>query len=134
MMMMMYFHLGLHEVVLFEQWHIHTVGDLALSIVGIIVIGVIYEAIKSYRDHLYVTTAKARKVGEQRSRKALLFSSAHTVHTILHACQLFIGYVLMLIFMTYNVYLCLAVVIGATLGYWLFSSSKSNSENIECCL
>lgn len=63
-----------------------------------------------------------------------MFSSVHLAQTALHGLQLLIGYILMLIFMTYNVYLCAAVIIGATLGYWLFSADKSNSENTECCL
>jgi Ctr copper transporter family len=54
-----------------------------------------------------------------------MLSGIHAFQTALHVVQLVISYMLMLIFMTYNVWLCLAVVIGATAGYFLFGWKKS---------
>jgi len=34
--------------------------------------------------------------------------------------QVFLGYLLMLAFMTYNVWVCIAVILGAGVGYFLF--------------
>lgn len=48
----------------------------------------------------------------------------YMVFLFLMLLQITLGYLLMLIFMTYNVYICLAVVSGATLGFWLFSWRK----------
>ena len=45
----------------------------------------------------------------------------HVLQTLLHVIQIVVSYFLMLIFMTYNVYLCLAVALGAGTGYFLFS-------------
>ena len=44
----------------------------------------------------------------------------HFVQTFLHVVQVTISYFLMLIFMTYNVWLCLAVALGAGFGYFVF--------------
>lgn len=44
----------------------------------------------------------------------------HLVQTFLHVVQVTISYFLMLIFMTYNVWLCLAVALGAGFGYFVF--------------
>lgn len=44
----------------------------------------------------------------------------HFVQTFLHIVQVTISYFLMLIFMTYNVWLCLAVALGAGFGYFVF--------------
>lgn len=54
-----------------------------------------------------------------------MFSWIHTFQTILHILQVTVSFLLMLIFMTYNVWLCLAVVAGAATGYFLFGWKKS---------
>jgi len=44
----------------------------------------------------------------------------HMYQTLLHMLQVTISFMLMLVFMTFNVWLCLAVVLGAGFGYFLF--------------
>ena len=39
--------------------------------------------------------------------------------------QIVLSYCLMLIFMTYNVWLCLAVALGASIGYFMFGWKKT---------
>ena len=39
--------------------------------------------------------------------------------------QIVVSYCLMLIFMTYNVWLCLAVALGAATGYFVFGWKKT---------
>ena len=51
MMMMMYFHGGFNEVILFDFWRISTLGGLIGSMIGCFIMGVLYEGIKSYREH-----------------------------------------------------------------------------------
>ena len=51
MMMMMYFHGGFNEVILFDFWRISTLAGLIGSMVGCFIMGVLYEGIKSYREH-----------------------------------------------------------------------------------
>lgn len=48
-----------------------------------------------------------------------MFSTTHSLQTVLVAVQVLVSNMLMLIFMTYNVYLCIALVFGATLAYFL---------------
>ncbi|XP_071328236.1 high affinity copper uptake protein 1 isoform X1 [Trachinotus anak] len=54
-----------------------------------------------------------------------LLSPAHFLQTLLHIVQVVVSYFLMLIFMTYNAYLCIAVAAGAGMGYFLFSWRKA---------
>lgn len=49
-----------------------------------------------------------------------LLSTYHFIQTFLHILQMGISYLLMLIAMTFNVYLFLAVILGAGLGHLLF--------------
>lgn len=53
-----------------------------------------------------------------------ILSKIHCFQTFLHVVQLVVSYFLMLIFMTFNIWLCLAVLIGAAIGYFLFGWKK----------
>ncbi|XP_055644491.1 high affinity copper uptake protein 1 isoform X2 [Toxorhynchites rutilus septentrionalis] len=54
-----------------------------------------------------------------------MISAMHLYQTFLHILQVTLSFLLMLIFMTYNTWLCVAVVSGAALGYFLFGWKKS---------
>lgn len=54
-----------------------------------------------------------------------MLSAMHLYQTFLHILQVSLSFLLMLIFMTYNTWLCVAVVLGAALGYFLFGWKKS---------
>jgi len=60
-----------------------------------------------------------------------MMSLAHGIQTLLHVIQVTVSYMLMLVFMTYNVWLCLAVVIGAGLGYFLFSWRRATVIDVN---
>lgn len=47
-------------------------------------------------------------------------SRMHLLQTFLHVIQVFISFLLMLVFMTFNVWLCVAVLLGAGVGYYMF--------------
>lgn len=61
------------------------------------------------------------------NNKAFLFSRTnicsfhHWAQTVIHVVQVVVGYLLMLVVMTYQVYLAVAVIIGAGLGYYIFA-------------
>lgn len=54
-----------------------------------------------------------------------MISSSHLLQTLLHVLQVFISYCLMLVFMTYNVWLCIAVILGAGTGYFFFGWKRA---------
>lgn len=59
----------------------------------------------------------------------------HLTQTIMHVVQVVLGYLLMLVVMTYQVYLGVAVIVGAGLGYFLFAGlfSENNLRESEAC-
>lgn len=59
-----------------------------------------------------------------------MLSFPHAIQTGLHVVQIIVSYFLMLIFMTYNVWLCLAVVLGAGVGYFVFGWKKASVVDI----
>ena len=51
-MMQMYFHGGCDEVILFDWWRISTYGGLVASMFACIVLAILYEVLKVYREHV----------------------------------------------------------------------------------
>jgi len=134
-MMKMYFHMDyVGELVLFKGWKIQDPGTLALSMIGVFIFAVLYEGLKFGRQWLgeYAASAQTIRFASDMESKDVLsrrstafigtspFTFWHTIQTLLHMLQTFISYLLMLIFMTYNVYLCIAIILGAGLGYFAF--------------
>lgn len=136
--MSMAFHFGFNETILFGSWKISSVGGLVGSMIGIIIMAALYEGLKYYREYLFWRTYNAlqyRSVSMPQEKNVVaednrvvqptMLSWMHTFQTFLHIIQIILSYFLMLIFMTYNVWLCFAVVLGAAIGYFLFGWKKS---------
>ncbi|XP_016972911.1 high affinity copper uptake protein 1 isoform X2 [Drosophila rhopaloa] len=144
-MMPMAFHFGYDETILFSWWHIETVAGLVGSMIAIFLLALMYEGLKYYREYLFWKTYNLLEyrpvTGPQRNPEApripspaaaapspvqpSMLSVNHLLQTLLHVIQVTLSFLLMLIFMTYNVWLCLMVVLGAAVGYFLFCWKKS---------
>ncbi|KAL7632784.1 UNVERIFIED_CONTAM: hypothetical protein RMT77_016908 [Armadillidium vulgare] len=140
--MQMYFHFGVEETILFYGWKTSTVGGLIGSMVGIFLIAFFYEGLKYFREYLFRRSLSSIKYSSTSNSSTSnqpvqyydeillpspmhILSLSHMIQTLLHIIQFIISYCLMLIFMTYNVWLCLALTLGAGLGYFLFGWKKS---------
>lgn len=149
-MMSMVFHFGYNEVILFSQWQTNSVISLIGSMIAIFIMATLYEGLKYYREYLFWKTYNLLEyrpvatpgkvvspednsnpqtvhyVGEViHKQPPSMFSLMHFYQTFLHLIQVTLSFLLMLIFMTFNVWLCLAVVLGAGVGYFLFCWKKS---------
>jgi copper transporter 1 len=60
-----------------------------------------------------------------------IFSKGHIIQTLMHMLQITVSYLLMLVFMTYNSWLCLSVVLGAGLGYFLFGLKRLTTIDVN---
>ena len=59
----------------------------------------------------------------------------HALQAALHFVQMWWSYVLMLVFMTYNVWICLALASGAGIGFFLFAWKRPKVQDVnEHCL
>ncbi|KAI1708456.1 ctr copper transporter family domain-containing protein [Ditylenchus destructor] len=116
--MWMYFHTTVADTVLFSFWNVESAGGMVLSCFIVFLAAVGFEALKWTRIVLEIN-----RYGQQ------LFSGSHLLQTFLFAVQVLWGYLLMLIFMTFSVWLGLAVTLGAATGYLLFGNIfGSNSK------
>lgn len=153
-MMKMYFHVGVKEVILFHGWKTENVGQLIGSCIVLFIAALLYEGLKVFREELLVranrqlrsennpeTLPTNDETGEngvgsdeviiqsEPSPKTRIFNKWHFLQSILHIIQVTVSYMLMLVFMTYNVWLCLAVVLGAGAGYFCFGWRKQTTHD-----
>ncbi|KAK4147917.1 Ctr copper transporter family-domain-containing protein [Dichotomopilus funicola] len=132
--------------VVFRQWHITSTLSLAVSLVAIVGICAGYEALREatrrYEAVLSqrVETAPlesatetfpllARDIGQNREQ---ITRRAHIIKAALYGVQNFYAFMIMLIFMTYNGWVMIAVSVGAGLGYLVFGGSTPVTKETAC--
>ncbi|XP_041482074.1 high affinity copper uptake protein 1-like isoform X2 [Lytechinus variegatus] len=139
MMMQMTFYLSTKVTILFEEWSVDSVGGLVGSCIAVFFMAMFYEGLKVGRELLLRrSVVNVRYHSQQISKgsetfltethsagEARILSWGHVIQTLLHIVQVTLSYFLMLIFMTYNGYLCIAVVLGAGTGYFVFGWKKA---------
>ncbi|XP_030753691.1 high affinity copper uptake protein 1-like isoform X2 [Sitophilus oryzae] len=138
MTMAMTFEFSKSATVLFKFWKFSTIGGLIGSMVGIFILAFAYEALKFYRGYLKDRAISIRQgnkgAGDARFTQVSIMSKSHLIQTLLQAVQVIVSYFLMLIFMTYNAWLALAVVFGLVAGYFVFGwNSATNNVNDDHC-
>ncbi|CAG9575684.1 unnamed protein product [Danaus chrysippus] len=139
-MMSMTFHGGYKETILFSWWNVTEIGEFIGSFLAIFILALLYEGLKYYRKHLlwktytglqYCAVSPPDKgvanicADEPQVIHPTMLSAAHGWQTVLHGFQVLVSYMLMLVFMTYNTWLCAAVVLGSACGYFLFGWRES---------
>ncbi|KAH6606499.1 hypothetical protein Trco_005652 [Trichoderma cornu-damae] len=143
--------------IVFRQWHIRSNASLVLSLVALVLIGIGYEALRSvsrryeaslaarletvpnatapgYRDHdddgeILAETPAFNRSGQNRE---IVSKRGHVIKAALYAIQNFYAFMLMLVFMTYNGWVMVAVSLGAFFGYLLFGHSTSATKDNAC--
>ncbi|XP_074599683.1 high affinity copper uptake protein 1-like isoform X1 [Brevipalpus obovatus] len=145
-MMKMYFHFDLGDILLFKNWKLESTGSMVIACVIFFLIAFFYEGLKSYREFLYRRYMRQRSYqvsvitprdgcpercsGDPNNFPSTtvpeaiitcrMWSMPHISQSLLHVLQVTTSYVLMLGFMTFNVWICLAIVLGAGHGYFAF--------------
>uniref|UniRef100_A0A914XFA9 Copper transport protein n=1 Tax=Plectus sambesii TaxID=2011161 RepID=A0A914XFA9_9BILA len=147
-MMSMWFHFSHSDVILFDFWHPKSVIALLGSCVLIFCIAVAYEGLKWFRLHLQSrlfvvnrerppTYAATTPIAYTKPFRLNTFSLPHLIQTLLFVVQIILSYGLMLVFMTYNVWLALSVILGAGVGYFIFGAQMTvlteRQMGGDCC-
>lgn len=133
--------------IVFRGWRIDGTVSLIFSLLAIVLLTAGYEAIRemSRRYEAYVERAvEGRRAGDIRDEvdesSSLLGPGRNAgkaeqqqkiVKAMLYAVQVFYSFFIMLLFMTYNGWIMLAVAVGAFVGYLLFSQSSS-TKSVAC--
>uniref|UniRef100_A0A8R1HZD4 Copper transport protein n=1 Tax=Caenorhabditis japonica TaxID=281687 RepID=A0A8R1HZD4_CAEJA len=169
-MMMMWFHGGCKEVILFDFWRIDSCLGLVTSCFAIFIMGALYEGLKWFRVYLTLgksknssgdqqealpqechgknknieipsapmdplVNASSRSVTPVTRNQPGPFSPIRITQALLYIIQLVLAYWLMLIVMTYNTWLTIAVILGAGFGHWVFAAlrfANPSGEAADC--
>lgn len=131
--------------IVFRQWHVRGTVSLLVSLLAVVAIGVGYEALRAgirrYEvainrrieaipsDNVTETTPLAWATGQNKVQAG---QRAHVIKALLYAVQTFYAFMIMLIFMTYNGWVMVAVTVGAFVGYLLFGNNTSATKETQC--
>ncbi|KAL9988074.1 hypothetical protein ACROYT_G002474 [Oculina patagonica] len=122
----MHFSIPNQTFVIFREWRVISIRDVGGSCLAVLALAVLYECVKG----IHVTSLTRLKnwnySWNDTLPKKMFYIFVKRVHiitqfakTFLFLAELFFAYFLMLIAMTYNTWLFVAVVIGRGLGYFL---------------
>ncbi|KAJ3157476.1 hypothetical protein HDU86_003368 [Geranomyces michiganensis] len=132
--MRMFFHTGFADYVLFEKWVPRTSGQYFGTWVAIFILGILYEGwhalVATYEAKYLKSVRPADATSESnlivgRSALGSTFSAVRIKHALFRfvakAVTVTIAYLLMLVAMTFNVGLFIAVVVGLAFGSAIFT-------------
>lgn len=130
--------------IVFRRWHVSGTASLIWSLMAIIALTAGYEAIREisrrYEAHSNVRRADDIPNTVDDESSSLLWPGRSTrvverkskvIRAALYALQVFYSFFIMLLFMTYNGWVMLAVAAGAFLGYILFGN-VSATKTVAC--
>lgn len=131
--------------IVFRQWHVRSTPGLIVSLAAVVLLAMGYEALRAlsrtYEDainqrlsvmphdeaHNETTSFLAPGRNQENASKR-----GHVIKAVLYGVQNFYAFMLMLIFMTYNGWVMIAVSLGAFLGYLVFGHTTSATKDNAC--
>jgi len=129
--MRMYFHTGFRDYVLFKEWVPTTGPQYASTVIAIIFMGIFYELILTIRGHVELDwTAKSSSKLTEYSAQQFKIDSMRAGFQFVESS---LAYLLMLVSMTFNVGLFLAVIAGITLGTLVFARFRKYGATKRAC-
>ncbi|VDN04326.1 unnamed protein product [Thelazia callipaeda] len=138
----MSFHFGYNEIVLFEFWVIDSFIGMTITCAITILLCFIMEGIRWFRGVRppYNVDLHTEQSSVANIKFAPHITSAICTDAFLHAIQLTLSYILMLLFMTFNTWICIATVVGEVFARLTFAVvfsenpiNKNNKVDVGCC-
>lgn len=125
--------------ILVKQWRVTSTWSLLQSLFIIVLFAVSFEAIRELTRRYESSQKGSITLGNSRPGSPCPASNNHgttfsrksemrkrqLIKSLLYSLQVGISFLLMLVFMTYNVYVMAAVVVGSGIGYYLFNSDPN---------
>lgn len=115
--------------VIFDWWHIRTLPHLFFSFLAVMFSAYLYEYLKYY-------IRKSVSNNSVTTTNSSSYRSLRVTKSIWYGVQVGFSFMLMLVFMTYNGWLMIAVVLGAIWGHYswgsLLEEKQPNASNLAC--
>ncbi|KAG5920873.1 hypothetical protein E4U53_003860 [Claviceps sorghi] len=117
--------------IVFRQWHVRSTPGLLASLLAVVVLAMGYEALRALsRRYEHAVNRRISALPRQSQEDAR--RQGHVVKAVFYGLQNFYAFMLMLIFMTYNGWVMIAVSLGAFLGYLFFGHCTSSTKDNAC--
>jgi len=139
--------------IVFRQWRVTGTLSLILSLIAVAALSAGYEFVRdqtrrfeqSHKAKLSAFSSSATNGDVEdrtherssllvvgRDAKSMEEKKGKTIKALLYAVQVFYSFFIMLLFMTYNGWVMLAVAVGAFIGYLAFGEGSSASKTVAC--
>ncbi|KAK9326864.1 Ctr copper transporter [Lipomyces starkeyi] len=118
--------------VVFQWWHIRGPRTIIASLVGIVLLGAGYEYLRTL-TYPQSTPSDKSKYGTLTTvtEFSVVERQGKTVRSVLYEIQVIYSTFIMLITMTYNGWIIIAVGAGALIGHLIFGA-KAQSRTMSC--
>jgi len=116
--MKMYFHTGINEYFFLQQWVPQNDGQYVLALILTFIASVGYEFLKLWRNRIgknYQREKSFSPINEHPNARAGKISYVLKSSTV-YFVEITVGFLVMLLIMTYNVSLCITIVVGRYIG------------------
>ncbi|CAI4226856.1 unnamed protein product [Auanema sp. JU1783] len=128
--MYMWFHTDPKNTILFGFWNTHNGGEIGYSCVIIFFLSIFLELVKYARWRFDVYTAKKTDFYEKKYFHQLI-EMYHISQTLLYGIQTLTMYFVMLVFMTFSIWLCISIVCGLSIGHYMFGIRRSPVDTVD---
>ncbi|RPA88154.1 Ctr copper transporter [Ascobolus immersus RN42] len=124
----------------FRWWHITGPFSLVVSLLGVVVLSAGYEFLRAltrrYEARINAASApneESSLLGTGRDGLAPGVSArkGKLVKAVLYGAQVYYSFFIMLLFMTYNGWVMIAVAVGASLGYIVWGDTSA-AKSVAC--
>jgi len=133
----MYFYASTKSTLLFKSWEIDTDYEFWIAMGGIVTLGLLYEMVKSFRSCLIVEANNSALnaenkpiLGERDGRSCLEQLCVQSILTLFYIIETLFMFFSMLIFMSYNVFFCTALIVGIGVGYFAFGGTRDHTYGL----
>lgn len=123
----MSFHFDEQIELLFKTLSLNSQKHIVSACIVLAILAIINEAIKLGRAKLQQKMKPKQFLNLTCSQK--IFNGWHFLQTLFHLIQMIISYALMLSFMTFQGWICISILIGSTIGYFLFGWAHSSVDS-----
>ncbi|ODV66530.1 Ctr-domain-containing protein [Hyphopichia burtonii NRRL Y-1933] len=117
--------------IIYEWWHIKTFTQFVISFVAVVLLGMGYEFTKNLFNRWQVTNINM--VNGTTNTNSNTIKKYKLQQSLFYGFQVGYSFMLMLVFMTYNGWFMLAVVIGAVIGHNIWNNPIITDDRSMAC-
>ncbi|KAF2858703.1 Ctr-domain-containing protein [Piedraia hortae CBS 480.64] len=124
--------------IIFPNWRITSTFSLIVSLIVIVFLTAGYEGVRKVArtcdcgPPAHGTTERSALLPPNTHHQARSLQKSRIVKAALYAIQVAYSFFIMLLFMTYNGWIMLAVTVGAFFGYMIFSADEPVEKSVAC--